>query len=106
MTIASPTWKPRRLPEKSKKTPISTEEKAKQKAENEQRYQLAYAIFERVRPELIAEHYNWYITIEPNSGNYFIEPDYMALFQKLRNQEITGKVVTFRLNETGTCGTI
>lgn len=106
MIAAPPGWKPRRLPKKSQKPPISPEEKAKQKAENEERYQYCRAIFERVRPELIQQHYNWYITIDRNSGKYFIDKDYMALFEKFRNKQITGKYVTFRLNETGTCGTI
>ncbi|MEZ2302809.1 MAG: hypothetical protein ACBR13_13690 [Microcoleus sp.] len=106
MIAAPPGWKPRRLPKKSQKPPISPEEKAKQKAESEERYQYCRAIFERVRPELIQQHYNWYITIDRNSGKYFIDKDYMALFEKFRNKQITGKYVTFRLNETGTCGTI
>jgi hypothetical protein len=91
---------------KYRKPPISPEEKAKQKAESEERYRYCRAIFERVRPELIQEHYNWYITIDRYSGKYFIEKDYMTIFQKFRNKEITGKCITFRLNETGICGSI
>ncbi|NJK74620.1 MAG: hypothetical protein HC849_03000 [Oscillatoriales cyanobacterium RU_3_3] len=106
MTTAPPGWKPRRLPSRDKKVPISAEEKAKQQVETEERYNYCRAIFERVRPQLIKEHYNWYITIDRNSGKYFIAKDYMALFEKFRTKEITGKCVTFRLNETGSCGTI
>lgn len=106
MVTAPPGWKPRNLPKKPLKSSISPEEKAKQKAESEERYQYCRAIFERVRPELIQQHYNWYITIDRNSGKYFIDKDYMALFKKFQNKQITGKYVTFRLNETGTCGTI
>lgn len=99
-------WKPRRVQERVAPSQISPEEKARLKAESDARYQLARAVFERIRPNLIKEHYNWYITIEPNSGNYFIDEDDMVSLQKLREKHPHGRVVTFRLNETGTCGSI
>lgn len=99
-------WKPRRVPQRVTPRQISPEQKARIKVESDARYQLARAVFERVRPDLIKEHYNWYITIEPNSGDYFIDEDDMVSLQKLREKHPQGKVVTFRLNETGTCGSI
>jgi len=97
---------PRRVPFRASVREISPETKARLEAEREARYQQARAIFERVRPEVIADRYNWYITIEPNSEDYFIDKDHMIALQKLREKHPQGKVVTFRLNETGTCGTI
>ncbi len=104
--VASPGWKLRRIPENYRKPSISPEEKAKQEAEKQERYQQGRSIFERVRPELINDHYNWYININLENGEYFIEQDYMVMFQKLCKNPQPTKTVTFRLNETGNCGTI
>lgn len=49
-----------------------------------------------MRDELIHNHYNWYITIDVNSGNYFIEEDYLVTFQKFQAKQIAWKCVTFR----------
>ena len=45
MIAAPPGWKPRRIPEKYRKPPISPEEKAKQKAESQARWQRCRPIF-------------------------------------------------------------
>jgi len=86
--------------------PITPEDSAILQAEREANYQKARDIFERVRPQLINNHYNWYITIDPDSEEYFIEKDYMTIFQRLRSSQSKGKTTTFRLNETGVCGRI
>ncbi|MBD2185353.1 hypothetical protein [Aerosakkonema funiforme] len=99
-------WKPRRIPEKYKKYPLFPQEKAKQEAENEARWQRCRPIFERVRDELMATHYNWYIVIDPNSGDYFIEEDELVAIQKLLENLPKEEVIIRRLNETGTCGSI
>ncbi len=106
LAVASPGWKLRRIPENYRKPSISPEDKAKQEAEKQERYQQGRSIFERVRPELIKDHYNWYININLETGEYFIEQDYMVMFQKLCKNPQPTKTVTFRLNETGTCGRI
>jgi hypothetical protein len=106
MTKISTDWQPRRLPKRHQTRSITDAEKAFLKAESATRYQKARAIFERVRPQLIEEHYNWYIAIAPDSDDYFIEEDYMTVFQKLQQLPSKGKVVIFRLNETGTCGNV
>lgn len=38
--------------------------------------------FDQICPQLIDEHYNWFITIEPNSGDYFIDQDIEVAEQK------------------------
>lgn len=63
-------------------------------------------MFERVRDELITDHYNWFMIIEPNSGDYFIDVDEEEAMKKSRQKYPAGKLVIFRINETGACGKI
>jgi hypothetical protein len=85
---------------------IPPEELAIREAEKNARCQKARNFFEQVAPKLIDDHYNWFIIIEPNSGDYFIDPDEDVAYQKAREKYPSGWVVTFRLNETGACGRI
>ncbi len=57
-------------------------------------------------PELVKEHYNWFIQIEPESGDYFIDADEEVSFQKARPQHPTAELMVMRLNEMGSCGKI
>ncbi|GJD22659.1 hypothetical protein RIVM261_076150 [Rivularia sp. IAM M-261] len=58
------------------------------------------------KAELIETHYNWFVTVEPDSGEYFIDKNMEAAWHKCREKH-PGKIHhTFRINETGTCGTI
>ncbi|MDD1469736.1 hypothetical protein MEO43_31935 [Dolichospermum sp. ST_sed5] len=54
---------------------ISPEELARRAAEDEIFYQRCQAIFDRVRSEYMESHYGWYIAIEPDSGEYFLDQD-------------------------------
>lgn len=85
---------------------LSPEEKARRKAEDEVFYQRCCVIFERVQPELIKEHYDWFIVIEPESGDYFIDPDEKVARQKAREKHPNTKRLIMQINETGTCGRI
>ncbi len=85
---------------------IPPEELARRKTERDARYHKTSIVFERVCPDLIEEHYNWFMIIEPNSGDYFIDPDEQVAEQKARQKYPSGWLVTFRLNETGACGRI
>ncbi len=51
-------------------------------------------------------HYNWYIVINPNSGEYFIEEDELVVIQKLLENPPKEEAIIRRLNETGICGSI
>ncbi|WP_225895845.1 hypothetical protein [Dendronalium phyllosphericum] len=82
------------------------EELAKREAEKKVRGKKARSRFEQICPELIDEHYNWFITIEANCGDYFIDRDIEVAEQKARQKYPSGWLVTFRLNETVTCGRI
>ncbi len=85
---------------------IPPEELARREAEKNARCKKARGFFEQVAPQLIDDHYNWFIIIEPNSGDYFIDPEEEVAYQKAREKYPSGWVVTFRLNETGACGRI
>jgi hypothetical protein len=79
---------------------------AKREAEREAFYQRCYPIFERIRAEKIATHHNWFVAIEPNSGNSFIDRDLEIVSFQCRTQHPHQLHYTFRINESGTCGTI
>ncbi|MFB2894373.1 hypothetical protein ACE1CI_15805 [Aerosakkonemataceae cyanobacterium BLCC-F50] len=105
MTQLSENQTPRRgrvFPERQ----LSPEEKALRQAEGEEFANRCRVIFERVKPELIKEHYDWFIVIEPDSGDYFIDADEMVAIQKTREKYPHTKSLIMRLNETGTCGRI
>ncbi|MEM7581455.1 MAG: hypothetical protein AAF316_16780 [Cyanobacteria bacterium P01_A01_bin.80] len=84
-----------------------TEEQfAHKRAEREAFYQRCKPIFDKVKSELIETHYNWYIAVEPDSGEYFIDKDLEVASHQCRDKH-PGKIHhTFRINETGACGTI
>ena len=84
----------------------SEEKKAKWKAQQEAFRQRSQVIFDRVKPELIESHYNWYMAVEPDSGNYIVDRDKMAVLEKIRQTYPNTKTFLFRINETGVSGTI
>ncbi|MDF0555442.1 hypothetical protein [Kamptonema sp. UHCC 0994] len=107
MTQISEKQKPRRgriFPDRT----IDSEELASRKAERTKLGRRCQEIFERIRPELIEKHYNWFIAIEPDTGEYLIDPKFLTLTKKIQEQYGNTDVMltTFRLNETGTCGRI
>ena len=85
---------------------LSPEELARRKAGREVFHQRCRAIFERVRPPLIKEHYGWFVAIEPDSGDYFIDPDKMVAHKKANQKHPNAFHCVFCLNETGDCGRI
>jgi hypothetical protein len=84
----------------------SPEEKARRKAESEAFYQRCRAIFERIRPDLIKKYYGWYIAIEPDSGDYFIDPDKEMASQIAHQKHPNAIHHMFAINETGATGKI
>jgi hypothetical protein len=84
----------------------SPEKKARYQAEITAFRQHCLVIFEQVRPELMKEHYGWYIAIEPDSGDYFIDPDKETARKKAREQYPNAISGMFRLNESGATGRI
>lgn len=84
----------------------STEEKTRRKAESEAFYKRCRAIFEQVCPELIEEHYGWYISVEPDSGEYVIDIDKETARKKAHQNHPDKIHCLFCLNETGATGRI
>ncbi|MBC6419719.1 MAG: hypothetical protein GDA44_13620 [Prochloron sp. SP5CPC1] len=85
---------------------LSPEEKARIEAEEAVFYKRCREVFEGVQPELIQEHYDWFIVIEPDSGEYFIDLDKNVALSKSRSKQPEKKCVIMQINETGTCGRI
>ncbi|MTJ55090.1 hypothetical protein FJR38_21670 [Anabaena sp. UHCC 0253] len=85
---------------------LSAEELAKRKAEDELFYQRCWAIFERLRPDLMKEHYGWYIAIEPDSGDYFIDQNKEVASKQARDKHPNVIPFVFGINETGVTGRI
>ena len=84
----------------------SEEKKAKWKAQQKAFRQRSQVIFDRVKPELIETHYNWYMAVEPNSGEYFIDKDEIVVMEMSRQKHPNTPFYLFRINETGVSGTI
>ena len=107
MTNLSEKQKPRRgriCPERT----ILPEEIARRKAERTKLGLRCREIFEQIRPQLIEKHYNWFIAIEPNTGEYLIDPKLLGILAKIRERygDTDAMLTTFRLNEKGTCGRV
>ncbi|MEG4858817.1 hypothetical protein QUB75_14055 [Microcoleus sp. K1-B6] len=84
----------------------SEEKKAQWRAEREAFYLRCKPIFERLKPELIKTHNNWYIAVEPDSEEYFIDIDNIIAGKMCRQKHPNVIPQAFRINETGVCGTI
>ncbi len=86
--------------------PLSEVDIARRKAEDEAFGKRCREIFNRVYPELVKGCYDWFILIEPDSGDYFVDPNEEVASQKGHQKYPTAVMLMMRLNETGTCGTI
>lgn len=106
MTIKTRTRVPHGSPLFPDRPRISSEEIAKRKTEREIFAQRCREIFQRVYPELIQKYYDWFIYIEPNSGQYFIDPERTLARQKAKEKYPTAVLMAMCLNETGTVGKI
>ena len=88
--------------------PVSREKLARRKAERDKHSKRSRVIFEKLRPQLIEKYYDWFIAIEPNSGEYLLDTKLEDLIQKVKQQYPPEHVplTIFRLNESGACGKI
>ncbi len=82
------------------------EQHAQWEIERQEFRQRCQVIFDKVKVELMQTHYNWYITIEPLSGEYYVNKDEMEGAKEAHEKYPARKLYTFRINETGLCGTI
>ena len=82
----------------------SPEEIAKLEAEIEKLMKRCDAVFERAKADLINDYYDWFMVIEPESGDYFLDPN-----DRVAEEECPGKVSpcpnvpVYCVNETGSC---
>jgi len=82
------------------------EQKAQWKVEQEEFYQRFKPVFDKVQPELIKTHYNWYMAVEPESGEYFVNENEINAIKISREKYPKSSVFVFKINETGVAGTI
>lgn len=100
------------LPKKNLRTRVlpgqtlPPEEIARRRAARAEFRTHCWVVFEKLRSQLIEEHYNWFIAFDPDSEEYLIDPSFEGIFDKLRESHLCGKGTIFRLNETGVCGRI
>ncbi|MBR8830761.1 MAG: hypothetical protein N5P05_000995 [Chroococcopsis gigantea SAG 12.99] len=66
----------------------------------------SYQLFERLRDSLIDSHRNWFLIIEPESEDYFLDEDELSAYHRAREKYPWGKFFFFRVNETGASGRI
>ncbi|MBD2139052.1 hypothetical protein H6F32_16065 [Anabaena sp. FACHB-1237] len=85
---------------------LSPEELAKREAERAAFHQRCWAIFQRLLPELMQDYYNWYIAVEPDSGDYFVDQNMEVASKKAREKYRHVIHFLFRINETGVTGRI
>ena len=78
MTYLNPTHS---LPRKrlNPKHTLFSEEITQGYAERAAFRQRCQPIFDRLKPELIKTHYNWYMAVEPDSGEHFTRIRYRQL---------------------------
>ncbi|MGG6266327.1 hypothetical protein ACQ4M3_08735 [Leptolyngbya sp. AN03gr2] len=74
--------------------------------EQQSRLERCFPIFERLRSELIQNYQNWYLTIEPDTGEWFLDRDHAANLKKAKEKYPNSIFCTFCINETGACGKI
>jgi hypothetical protein len=81
-------------------------QKQQRNAEQHARWERCYPVFEKLRSELIQNHYNWYLTIEPETGEYFLACNSLVNLKKARQKYPHSIFCTFCINETGVSGKI
>ncbi|MCT7963712.1 hypothetical protein NG791_23840 [Laspinema sp. D1] len=79
------------------------EELAQRKAESKALMQRCDAIFEGVKSNLIDQFYDWFMVIEPESGDYFIDENEEGAVQKAHEKYPETACVIYCINETGAC---
>ena len=79
------------------------EEIEKNEAEMQALMKRCDEIFEAAKPKLIDDYYDWFMVIEPESGDYFIDKDDEVAIQKADEKYPDAQCVVYCINETGAC---
>jgi uncharacterized C2H2 Zn-finger protein len=106
MTLKTRTKVPHGSPLFPDRPRFSSEEITKRQSEQEIFAQRCREIFHRVYPELVNKYHDWFIYIEPNSGEYFIDSERILAREKAKEKYPTAVLMAMCLNETGTVGKI
>ena len=81
-------------------------QKSQEKARRQAFYERCWVIFERLKPEILDKYDGWYIAIEPESGDYFIDRD-QEVASKMAKEKYPNLIHhIFGINETGISGRI
>jgi hypothetical protein len=86
--------------------PLSQEELNRRVVENKTLYTRCYPIFQEIQSKFMKDHYDWFVVIEPDSGDYIMDADEDIALQKAIDLFPNQRLITFCLNETGACGKI
>ncbi|AFY80415.1 hypothetical protein [Oscillatoria acuminata] len=81
----------------------SPEEIARLEAELEELMERCDAVFERAKADLINDYYDWFMVIEPESGDYFLDPNDRVAEEKARAKYPDAQCAVYCVNETGSC---
>ena len=82
------------------------EQKAEDRARRKAFSERCWVIFERLKPEILDKYYGWYIAIEPDSGDYFIDQDQEVASKMAREKYPHVIHHIYGINETGVSGRI
>ncbi len=82
------------------------EQKAEDRARRQAFSERCWVIFERLKPEILDKYYGWYIAIEPDSGDYFIDQDQEVASKMAREKYPHVIHHIYGINETGVSGRI
>jgi hypothetical protein len=63
-------------------------------------------VFEKLQPDLIKNHYNWFMAVDSESGDYFLDKDEEVVTQMFLQKHPTAIPFIFVINETGVAGRI
>ncbi len=82
---------------------FSQEELEQREADRQALMKRCELIFAQVQPNLINDYYDWFMAIEPESGDYFIDQDETVAEAKAHEKYPNAECVLFCINETGAC---
>ncbi|OUL33058.1 hypothetical protein BV372_17935 [Nostoc sp. T09] len=82
------------------------EQKTQWRRTLEEHYQRCKIIFERLQPELLKTHYKWFMAVEAESGDYFIDQNEEIVTQMCLQKYPNAIPFIFVINETGVAGRI
>ena len=69
-------------------------------------HQRCKLVFEQLQPELIKSHYNWFMAVDSESGDYFVDKDEEVVTQICLQKHPNAIPFIFVINETGVAGRI